>query len=112
MQADPVVVARSARPAAPAPPAAVVAPPVEPEVVGKPAEPPVATKHGEERPNLTDCVMPDALMTALRQALPETSLVSVALQDATVVDQASPAPARRRLGRSLESLKAPAAKAA
>lgn len=88
MQADPVVVARSARPAAPAPPAAVVAPPVEPEVVGKPAEPPVATKHGEERPNLTDCVMPDALMTALRQALPEASLLNVALQDATVVSVA------------------------
>lgn len=50
-----------------------------------------------------------ALAQSLRERL---SVHKPSLPDATVVDQASPAPARRRLGRSLESLKGPVAKAA
>jgi hypothetical protein len=50
---------------------------------------------------------------ALAQSLRERLTVQKdSIKDATIVDQAASAPARRRLGRSLESLKAPAAKAA
>jgi len=50
---------------------------------------------------------------ALAQSLRERLTVHKhSIKDPTVVEQDSPAPARRRLGRSLDSLKAPAAKAA
>jgi hypothetical protein len=50
---------------------------------------------------------------ALAQSLRERLTVHKdSIQDATVVEQQAPAPARRRLGRSLESLKASTAKAA
>jgi len=50
---------------------------------------------------------------ALAQSLRERLTVHKhSIKDATVVEQESPGPARRRLGRSLDSLKAPAAKAA
>lgn len=50
---------------------------------------------------------------ALAQSLRERLTVHKnSIKDATVVEQESPAPARRRLGRSLDSLKPPAAKAA
>ena len=83
MRAEPAVVARRPEPLptiAEVPPEATVLP-----VMAAPVVEPSEQRLAVPPPDPATIIHADALMTALRDTLPETSLVSVAIQDATVL---------------------------